>query len=831
MWKKFPIAFTFIVIITWSARAQAPADTVILLPEIEFQLDSIEPETPSSVPQGNDQLAAPRYYRQIIKPNAITRKGLFTVHKVDDDYYFEIPDSLLGRDLLVVSRIARGAAGVRPGTSGYAGDQIGNTVIRFEKGPNHNIFLRRISFADNLGDSSNAMFNAVVRSNLQPLAASFGINAYSPDKNASVIEVTDYINGDNDILFFAPGTKQQMKVGSMLSNMCYIKDIQPFPLNVEIRTIKTYNQQAEDGSSFTWELNTSLLLLPQVPMRKRFADRRVGYFTERYTDYGSNPQGVEVVNYIKRWRLEPKPEDIEKYMRGELVEPSRPILFYIDPATPKKWIPYLIQGVQDWQIAFMRAGFKNAIVAKEAPTVMEDPDWSLEDARHSVIVYKPSSLANATGPIITDPRSGEILESHINWYHNLMSLLRTWYMVQCGAVDPRARKMNFDDELMGSLIRSVACHEVGHSLGLLHNFGASSATPVEALRNKDYVEKFGFCSSIMDYARFNYVAQPEDSIGEKGLISRIGPYDIWAIEWGYRLFPDLTSSDEEKLKLYSWTGEKAKDNRFWFGSEFVPGDPRAQTEDLGDNAMKAGDYGIRNLQRIVPTLLQWTKREGTGYAGLAEIYSGVTAQFSNYLRHVTRNVGGVYETIRSSEQPGPTYQPVPAKRQREAMQFLDKHIFTTPHWLLDTAILSRIGMAPLQIVGRYQADVLSTLLDPNILNELIHAESMLGSEAYSLSSFFQDLENSIWQELNSYQPIDQYRRMLQRYYIERLIRLKNSPAADKAYSDITPIVTSQLKKLRSIIRTSLKKIDDPMTQTHLQYLYDEIDAVLPAEKK
>lgn len=813
-------------------HGQTPADTVVILPEIDvqFNLDSLEPETPASVPQGNDQLSAPRYYRQIVKPNAITRKGLFTVHKVEDEYYFEIPDSLLGRDLLVVSRIARGAAGVRPGTSGYAGDQIGTTVIRFEKGPSHNIFLRRISFADNLGDSSNSMFNAVVRSNLQPLAASFGISAYSPDKKASVIEVTDYINGDNDILFFAPGTKQQMKIGSMLSNMCYIKDVQPFPLNVEIRTIKTYDQQAEGGSSFTWELNTSLLLLPQTPMKKRFADRRVGYFTERYTDYTSNPQGVEVINYIKRWRLEPKPEDIDLYMQGVLVEPERPILFYIDPATPKKWVPYLIQGVQDWQVAFANAGFKNAIIAKEAPDPEDNPDWSLEDARHSVIVYKPSSLANATGPIITDPRSGEILESHINWYHNLMSLLRTWYMVQCGAVDSSARKMNFDDELMGRLIRSVACHEVGHALGLLHNFGASSSIPVEILRDKEYVEKYGFCSSIMDYARFNYVAQPEDSISVEGLISRIGPYDIWAIQWGYRFFPEIQSADEEKMRLNSWTGEKITDSRLWFGSEFTPDDPRSQTEDLGNNAMKAGEYGIRNLQRIVPNLIAWTKREGAGYGGLSEIYSGVTAQYANYLRHVCRYVGGVYETIKTTEQPGPAYQAVPAERQREAMRFLDKQLFQTPYWLLDTAVLTRIGTPPLQIVARHQVDVLSTLLDIHTLNDLVYAESMYGAEAYTLMTFFDELKMYIWKELDSSQPIDQYRRILQRYYIEKLIKLRNTSTNSMGYNDVVPMVTAHLKSLRMSMRSSLKKVEDPMTVSHLQYLLDEINAALPAER-
>jgi hypothetical protein len=404
-------------------------------------------------------------------------------------------------------------------------------------------------------------------------------------------------------------------------------------------------------------------------------------------------------------------------------------------------------------------------------------------------------------------------------------------MVQCGAVDPRARNMNFDDELMGKLIRSVACHEVGHALGLLHNFGASSSTPVEVLRNKEYVEKYGFCSSIMDYARFNYVAQPEDSISQDGLISRIGPYDIWAIQWGYRFFPDIKTADEEKLKLNSWIGEKVSDSRLWFGSEFTPDDPRTQTEDLGNNAMKAGDYGIKNLQRIVPNLLEWTKREGAGYAGLSEIYSGVTSQYSNYLRHVTRYVGGVYETIKSTDQPGPTHQAVPAERQREAMQFLDKHIFQTPYWLLDTAVLTRIGTAPLQIVAHHQADVLSSLLDVNTMNELVFAESMYGKEAYSLYAFFQDLKTSVWKELELSKPVDQYRRMLQRYYVEKLIKLKsNETNTGPGYNDVIPMITAHLKTLRTNIKTSLKKVEDPMTRNHLQFLYDEINDVLPMEK-
>lgn len=832
MWKSFLIAITFFSGGLTQLRAQDPVppiqDTIVNLPQILIDTVVLEQETPSSVPLGNEPVSGPRSYRRVIQPDAITRKGLFTVHKVEDKYYFEIPDSLLGNDLLVVTRISRGAAGVRAGYSGYAGDQIGSTVIRFEKGPDDNLFLRRVSFGDYSGDSTNSMFDAVVRSNLQPLAASFGISAYTPDRKGSVIDVTNYINGDNDVLFFSPGVKQQMKVGRMLSNMCYIKDIQPYPLNVEIRTIKTYEREASGSSSFTWELNTSVLLLPRVPMKKRFADRRIGYFTERYTDYSTNPQGVEVVSYIKRWRLEPKPEDLERYRRGELVEPETPIVFYIDPATPKKWIPYLIQGVNDWQVAFEAAGFRNAIMAREVPDKLEDPDWNMDDSRHSMIVYKPSEWTNATGHMITDPRSGEIIASQVNFYHNIMSMLRTWYMIQCGPIDKRAQQMNFDDQLMGRLIRSVVSHETGHALGLLHNFGASSTVPVERLRDEEWLDANGICPSIMDYARFNYVAQPQDSVGQEGLVARIGNYDKWAIEWGYRLFP-FSPLDDPRHYLNTWTIAMLQDPRLWYGSEFSPSDPRSQTEDLGDNAMRASEYGMKNLQRVVPHLIDWTYQESEDYSGLTEVYTGVTQQYSNYLRHVTRYIGGTYQTIKTYDQPGAVYLPVPAHLQRNAVYFLDEHLFNTPTWLLDSTVLARVGRSPLQTIGKYQNTVLSNLLSLSSLRDLVHAESMYGNRTYGLASFFFDMDKTIFRELRTNDSVDIFRRALQRTYVDKMLTIVDGKTIGKGYDDILPEVFAQLRSLREKLPKAIRKSEHVPTRHHLQYVLDQLNDVLPED--
>ncbi|PWU02610.1 MAG: hypothetical protein C5B52_05160 [Bacteroidetes bacterium] len=797
-------------------------------------------------------------YREVITDKAHTDEGLFKVHKVEDKYYFELPDSLLGRDILVVNRLSRAAAGMRNFIRGYAGDQIGNNVISFEKGPGNKIFLRKISFDEMSRDSTKPMYRAVTNSNVQPIAASFEIKAFGKDSASYVIDISDYINGDNDVLFFSGNSKSVFQIGGFQSDKSYPVSVRSYPVNVEIKTVKTYTKSGgspitgisfgniSPGSLFTVEINSSMVLLPLIPMQPRYFDPRIGYFSRSYTDFDANPQGVKDIEMITRWKLEPRDEDMEKYKGGELVEPKKPIIYYIDPATPKKWIPYLMQGVNDWQVAFEKAGFKNAIMAKMPPTIEEDSTWSLEDARYSAIVYKPSEIANAEGPNVHDPRSGQILESHINWFHNVMSLIRNWYFVQCAAVDPKARKMEFDDELMGQFIRFVASHEVGHTLGLRHNYGSSSTVPVEKLRDKAWVEANGHTPSIMDYARFNYVAQPEDNISEKGLFPRIGDYDKWAIEWGYRLYPDAKSADEEVAILNKLTIEKLKNKRLWFGTELDPDDPRSQNEDLGDNAMKAGTYGIKNLQRIVPNLMVWTHEDNGDYENLSTIYSEVVTQFGRYLGHAVKNIGGIYETPKKVEEAGPVYEFVPKAIQKEAMDFLSRQLFTTPLWLADSAILNRIGNTGLSIISTRQESILSRLISTTTMSKLISMESQMGNSAYKVADMMNDLKQSIWSELAAKKPIDVYRRNLQKSYIERIGQIVSPPPSnfggitfsfgapaammDAKKSDVISVLKGNLRALRGEIKAAMPLIQDRMTQYHLQDVLDRIENILDPKR-
>ncbi|MFC6997670.1 zinc-dependent metalloprotease [Rufibacter roseus] len=808
--------------------------------------------------KGNDtKNSKPKAYSDVITDKALSKTGFFNVHKVEDKYFFELADSVLGREILVVNRISKAGAEVRS-AAGYAGDQIGSAVVIFEKGPDDRIFMRKVSFDTYSPDSTASMYQAVQRSNVQAIVAAFDIAAYAPNGKGSVIDVTSYIKGENDVFSFnSTAGKSRFRLGNFIGDRSYIQDVRTFPANVEISTVKTYvltppttgggssssgggGNSALNGSS-TIEVNSSMVVLPKKPMQPRYFDPRVGYFTVGYVDFDANPQGVKDIRMVKRWRLEPKPKDMAKYKRGELVEPAKPIIFYIDPATPKKWVPYLIAGVNDWQKAFEKAGFKNAVIGKVAPTPKEDPTWSLEDARHSAIVYKPSEISNASGPSIADPRSGEILESHINWYHNVMKLVRDWYMIQASAVDPRARQMQFPDELMGDLIRFVSSHEVGHTLGLRHNYGSSSTVPVENLRNKKWVEANGHTPSIMDYARFNYVAQPEDNISTKGLYPRIGDYDLWAIEWGYRVLPQADNAKEEVPILNKMTMEALKNRRNWFGTETNPDDPHSQNEDLGDNAMLASTYGIKNLQRILVKLPEWTREENQGYENLQGMYNQLTGQFNRYMGHVAKNIGGVYENPKTVEQEGFVYERTPAATQREAMAFLDKQLFTTPTWLLNETVLNNTGQNPLTVISRSQQAVLNRLVSGNTINKLVVGEAIDGTKAYKVTDLFGDLNNIIFREAKDNQPIDVYRRNLQKIYVEQLIELarpsesassqttttrRSTPTVNYQQTDVTSVAKAQLRNINRMIKGSANSNSDTLSDYHLLDLLDRIDEAL-----
>lgn len=828
--KHFLTLVVIVSLFSLSMEAQ-PRRGASLAARGAAQQESVADTVKKSEPKG------PALIDKFIKGDNKPMVGLTPVYKQDGRFYISINDSLFGRDIIMVTRISKSAEGIRSSFDGYAGDEINSALFQFDRGPENKIFLRKISGKDRSKDSTQAMYEAVKRSNVAAIVTTFDIKAESSDRSDHLIDVTDFFGSDSETLFFKKGTKGTFKLGSLSRESSYITQITTYPINTEVRTLKTYGR-TDRGETATYELSNSFVLLPKTPMLSRYADDRVGYFTTGYTDFDMNPQGVKDIRMITRWRLEPRPQDIEKYKRGELVEPAKPIVYYIDPATPEEWVPYLIQGVNDWQAVFEKAGFKKAIVAKRAPTPEEDPEWSLEDARYSAIVYKPSDIANASGPHVHDPRSGEIIESHINWYHNVMSLLRNWYFIQCSPADPAARKMVFDTELMGQLIRFVSSHEVGHTLGLRHNFAGTAFYTVDQLRDPNFLRENGHTTSIMDYSRFNYVVQPEDNIPRELLFPRINHYDYWAIEWGYRRFYDLNDPVAEKGLLNKWIIEKTADRRFWFGTESSVNDPRMQAEDLGENQMEANQLGIKNLKFVMSNLEEWTKSPNEGYENLRTMVGEVNNQFRRYIGHVVKWVGGVYQESKTVEMPGDVYSYVEREKQIEAMEFLEKNLFNNPPvWLVPDNYLNKFPSRAESYIEKHYSAALSSMLSRRVLMNLTSAQTELGKKAFTAEEMFDRLNNSIWGGPNK--SLDTYKRLLQKVYVHTLCDLYTGASAGgmmpvkptnnpKDATECSAIAYMQITKLLQYLKS--RRHVDFNTNAHYQYLIRRLEKTLSADQ-
>lgn len=744
--------------------------------------------------------------------------GFFNVYIQDGRYYLEVPDDMLRRDILVAVTIIKGTTQKersRDARFGYGGDSVFDRMIRFIKNRDRIEIVSPQVF--HLGDSTGLYVDYYQNQDF-PAIASFEVKARSGD--SYLVDITDLFLSDSD-LFALKGAKESLKLGGYQQGQSYALDVKAFPENINFRSIRSYGLAGEvkkgEFPSTLWEVGSSWYLLPEKPMVQRVFDERVGYFAFALDGMVKRGDWMDKTMIATRWRLEPRPEDVEKYLRGELVEPVKPIVFYIDRATPEFLVPYFIQAVNVWQGAFEKVGFKNAIYGKLAPTPEEDPDYCEGDIRYPLVSYKASPIANAYGPMVFDPRSGEIITSHIAIFHSVLELIQRWYFVMCGAVDPRAREYPLSQEVMGELAATVLTHEVGHTLGLRHHFMGSTAYPVDSLRSKSFIRAHGLGTSIMDYQRFNYVAQPGDGLEPRDLLPRIGMYDEFAIEWGYRYFPEAGNLKRDNEKLRAWVDERRQDPKLFYIEEMTYGDPRVQSEDSGDDVIKANRLGMNNLKYIMAHLEEWTDGNDPYYYVLRKRYLSVLSQYQNYIEHVLRYVGGRYSDNPTREEEFMLNQPVLREKEEEAWAFLEEYLCKEQDWLFVAEVMEKTGV---KSEFYEQEEALGKLTKLLLRYSALHKNRQLSEEGFTADELLNRLYSTIFEAKGRDGKLSQYDQALQNGLLQNLVINVENPY--NLSNGVGVAMHRVISKIKQHVRAATEGCPDALTASHYKTLYNFI---------